>query len=491
MSANGFRMPPDWEAVIGLEVHAELSTESKLLCGCKNSFGSPPNTQCCPVCMGLPGALPVLNGQAVRFATQMGLATGCRINTLSHMNRKHYFYPDLPKAYQTSQKDSPICEDGHIMAPVGGRELRVGIERIHLEEDAGKLFHHRAGVAIDFNRCGVPLIEIVTRPDMRSPDEAKALMEEITHILSYLNISDVKMHQGNVRADVNVSVRRLGDEQLGPRVEMKNLNSFGAVHRAVAHEAARQLELIGAGERIARETRRWDDAGGRSVPMRGKEGAQDYRFLPEPDLLVFEIDENTINSLRAGLPQLPHQRRRQYQQRLGLGGEEATLLARERGRAEYFEAVAATGGAKPATAANWLLGEVARLQNEADFDWEAFSAKATPQSLAALLQMAESDRLSSTAAKAVFQQMLSTGGEPGAIAEELGLLQLSDEAELEDIVRQVIENNPKAAADYRAGKNHALGFLVGKCMGASKGRANPAVVTRLLKQYLPVEQKPD
>ncbi|MGD9560294.1 MAG: Asp-tRNA(Asn)/Glu-tRNA(Gln) amidotransferase subunit GatB [Oscillospiraceae bacterium] len=472
-----------YETVVGLEIHAELSTESKLFCGCKNAFGAPPNTLCCPVCTGMPGALPTLNAKAVDYAVKMGLALGCTINTRSKMDRKQYFYPDLPKGYQISQYDVPLCENGGVEVFVDGRVRRFGIERIHMEEDAGKLMHHTesGGTLVDFNRCGVPLIEIVTAPDMRSAAEARAVMEAIAQILLYLGISDAKMQEGSLRADVNVSVRPQGQSALGVRTEMKNVNSFSAVQRAVLCEAQRQRALLEQGLPVQQETRRWDDTKGQSFLLRSKETAQDYRYFPEPDLLPFCVSEESVQSLRAELPELPLARTRRIMNTYSLSPYAAGQICAQKDRADFFEA-AAGHGTSAKSVANWLLGDVQRLLNERHMALR--ESQLTPESLAGMLTLIETGALSGTAAKEVLEAMLETGLGPEQVARQQGLVQVSDAGALAELVETVLRQHPKAVADYRAGKRSALGFLVGQGMKAGGGAANPQLLKQLMESAL-------
>ncbi|NLW79875.1 MAG: Asp-tRNA(Asn)/Glu-tRNA(Gln) amidotransferase subunit GatB [Ruminococcaceae bacterium] len=477
-------MSDGYETVIGLEIHAELSTESKIFCGCQNAFGAAPNTLCCPVCTGLPGALPVLNAQVVEYAVKMGLALGCHINTLSWMDRKHYFYPDLPKAYQISQNDRPLCETGQLQYLVGGQPRHLGITRIHIEEDAGKLLHDAATdtTLIDYNRCGVPLIEIVTEPDLRSADEAKAAMEEITRILLALGISDARMQEGSIRADVNVSVRPKGQAAYGVRNELKNINSFGAVHRAIVHEAARQRQILAKGGVIGQETRRWNDLEKTSVVLRTKEETHDYRFFPEPDLPPFEVPEKTIMALSAQIPELPATKTLRYQQAYALPPDDALLLAGRKPFADFFEAAVALRKAAPRQLANWLLGDVSKLLNE--HRAELGDTRLTPDKLVTLVEAIDAGTISGTAGKQVLEHIISKDTSVETAIEMLGLKQVSDAETLNTLVNSVIRENPAAVADWRAGKKQAQGFLLGRCIKASGGRANPQVTASLLRQVL-------
>lgn len=474
----------EYEIVVGLEVHAELSTQSKIYCSCKNEFGAEVNTECCPVCTGLPGALPVLNEKVVESAVRMGYALGCTINPVSKQDRKNYFYPDLPKAYQISQFDIPLCEHGYVDVLVDGAEKRIGVTRIHIEEDAGKLLHGDSfsGTLVDFNRCGVPLIEIVSEPDMRSAAEAKAYMETLRDILLALDVSDCKMQEGSMRADVNVSVRPKGSTEFGTRVEMKNVNSFNAAAHAIEYESARQIEVLENGGTIEQETRRWDDTQGKNFVMRSKEDAQDYRYFPEPDLGVIVLDEDYLASLKESIPELPNRRRVRYMNDYGLPEFDAGLLALDPTRTAFFEAALAVGGAAPKALANWLIGDVARLL--AEKDQVLSETPLTPEALVKLTALIEKGVISNTAGKAVLDELFTNGGDPEAIVQAKGLAQVSDTAALEAIVKDVLAQNEKSVADYKKGKTNAAGYLVGQCMRASKGKANPQVVRELLEKAL-------
>ncbi|ADU26596.1 Asp-tRNA(Asn)/Glu-tRNA(Gln) amidotransferase subunit GatB [Ethanoligenens harbinense] len=474
----------EYEIVVGLEVHAELSTKSKIYCSCKNAFGAEVNTECCPVCTGLPGALPVLNEKVVESAVRMGYALGCTINPVSKQDRKNYFYPDLPKAYQISQFDIPLCEHGYVDVLVDGEEKRIGVTRIHIEEDAGKLLHGDSfsGTLVDFNRCGVPLIEIVSEPDMRSAAEAKAYMETLRDILLALDVSDCKMQEGSMRADVNVSVRPKDSTTFGTRVEMKNVNSFSAAAHAIEYESKRQIEVLENGGVIEQETRRWDDTQGKNFVMRSKEDAQDYRYFPEPDLGVIVLDEDYLASLKESIPELPNKRRVRYMNDYGLPEFDAGLLALDPERTAFFEAALAVGGAAPKALANWLIGDVARLL--ADKNQVLSQTSLTPEALVKLTALIEKGTISNTAGKAVLEELFANGGDPEAVVREKGLAQVSDTAALEAIVKDVLAQNEKSVVDYKKGKTNAAGYLVGQCMRASKGKANPQIVRELVQNAL-------
>ena len=465
-----------YEIVIGLEIHVELKTQSKIFCSCSTAFGAPPNTQICPVCTGMPGALPVLNRTAVEYAIRAGLATNCAIAPYSKLDRKNYVYPDLPKAYQISQYDLPLCANGYITLETEQGEKTVRITRIHLEEDAGKLTHDPVhGTLLDCNRCGVPLIEIVTEPDLRSPEEAAAFLEKLRAILLYTGISDCKMNEGSMRCDVNLSVRKLGESALTQRTEIKNLNSFQSVRRAAQYEAARQIRAIEAGEAIVQETRRFDQASGKTYTMRRKENADDYRYFPDPDLCAIVTDRTEVEKIAAALPVLPEARKRRYMARYNLAAPIAAQLTLEREVADYFEAVAQQT-AYPKVAANLLIGTVFRLR-EAE---ESLAARIDAVHFAALCEMMGNGSLSASAAKQVLHAMWETGKAPGTLAEEMGLFKLRDEAALTALVKEAIKENPKAAADYRAGKADALQALMGYVMKAATGKADPQMLKTIL-----------
>lgn len=473
----------NYELVVGLEVHAELNTASKIYCSCRNAFGMEVNTQCCPICMGMPGTLPTLNEKVVEYAAKMGYALNCTINPVSKQDRKNYFYPDLPKAYQISQFDIPLCEHGYVDIWVDGEERRIGVTRIHIEEDAGKLIHDDSftGTLVDFNRCGVPLIEIVSEPDLRSSAEAKAYLDTIKSILEYLNISDCKMQEGSIRCDINVSVHKPG-EPFGTRVEMKNVNTFSGAVRAIEYEATRQVEVLEASGTISQETRRWDDLKGENVLLRSKEDAQDYRYFPEPDLLTIVLDEEKLQELKSSIPELPNKKKVRYIKELGLPEADAVLLAETKEKSDFFEAILAAAPVKAKSAANWVLGDVSRLMNEQNKSIDQLGLD--PKQLAEIIALIEGNKISSSAGKQVFDEMLKTGKAPAEIVKEKGLEQVSDSSALQAIVDEVVANNQKSIADYKNGKTNALGFLVGQCMKASKGKGNPALMKEMLAKYL-------
>jgi aspartyl-tRNA(Asn)/glutamyl-tRNA(Gln) amidotransferase subunit B len=475
-----------YEPVIGLEIHAQLLTESKIFCGCSTAFGAPPNTHVCPVCLGLPGALPVLNRRAVEYAARAALSLNCDIASTSVFARKNYFYPDLPKGYQISQYDRPLAVNGYLEYESSGARVRVGIIRAHLEEDAGKSLHE--GLAdsathsyVDFNRSGVPLVEIVTRPDLRSAAQAAEFFERLRAILVEVGVNDGNMEEGSLRCDANVSVRREGDTELGTKTELKNLNSFRYLEKALEYEIARHVALLEAGERVVHETRFWDTALGRTVPMRSKEEAHDYRYFPEPDLPPLVLAADAVAAIRASLPELPEARKHRLAAQYGLPAYDAGVLATSRALAEYYEATVAAG-ASPRSASNWVLGEVLRKTNEAGVDVAAMPID--PSRMAGLIALVDGGTISGTIGKQVFETMYGTGDAAEAIVEREGLAQISDEAALEAAVREVLAAHPVPVAQYRAGKTKTFGFLVGQVMKATRGKGNPALVNEILRRAL-------
>jgi aspartyl-tRNA(Asn)/glutamyl-tRNA(Gln) amidotransferase subunit B len=475
-----------WEPVIGLEIHAQLATETKIFCGCAARAGSPPNTLVCPVCLGLPGALPVLNERAVEFAILAALSLGCRVQPVSVFARKNYFYPDLPKGYQISQFDRPLALDGALEWRDRGTAIRVGIIRVHLEEDAGKSLHDGFPDSgersyVDFNRSGVPLIEIVTKPDLATAADAAAFFERLRAILVELDVNGGNLDEGQLRCDANVSLRRAGDPGLGTPVEVKNLNSFRYLERALEHEIVRQAAVLDGGGRVERETRLFDVAAGRTVPMRSKELAHDYRYFPEPDLAPLVIAPELIEAIRQRLPELPEARRQRLAADYGLSDYDAGQMSVSPAVARYFEAAAAASG-DPKAAANWISGEVARRLNESGARIE--QAGVTPAALGGLIREVESGRISGSMAKAVLDRMWGTGRGAADVIDAEGLAQIDDEAALAVLVREVVSSHPRAVAQFKAGKALALGFLVGQVMKATKGRANPGRVNALLAQEL-------
>ena len=476
-----------YTTVIGLEVHSELKTKSKAFCSCSTEFGGEPNTHVCPVCLGMPGALPVLNKQVVEFAIRAGLAIDCEIKKFNKFDRKNYFYPDLSKNYQISQFDKPICEGGHIDIEVDGQTKRIGITRIHMEEDAGKLIHSGATIktsdssAVDYNRAGVPLIEIVSEPDMRSSAEARAYLEKLKAILEYTEVSDCKMQEGSLRCDANISVMPEGATEFGTRAEIKNLNSFRALERAIEYEIQRQIQLVEDGGTVVQETRTWDDGKGVTLSMRSKEEAHDYRYFPEPDLVPVEIDDAWIARVKSELPELPAARKARLMQEKGLVDYDAENIVSTKAMAEYFdEAAKHTEDSKGI--ANWLLGDVSAYLNSENIAIEQFPI--TPANLGEMVNLINKGVLSSKLAKKVFVEMLKTGKTPQALVKELGLEQISDEGAIVKIVEETLAENPQSIIDYKAGKDRALGFLVGQIMKKSRGKANPEMVNNLLKERM-------
>jgi aspartyl-tRNA(Asn)/glutamyl-tRNA(Gln) amidotransferase subunit B len=473
----------NFETVIGLEVHVELKTESKIFCGCKTTFGAPPNTNVCPICMGHPGTLPVLNEQAVNLALRAALALNCRINTESKFDRKNYFYPDLPKGYQISQYDKPIGEHGYIEIDVNGERKRIGITRVHLEEDAGKSMHAPDGshTLVDYNRTGVPLIEIVSEPDIRSPEEARLYLEALKSIMQYCDISDCRMEEGSLRCDANISLRPVGADKFGQKTELKNMNSFRNVQKGLEYEVERQTQILLSGGEVTQETRRFDEATQTTVSMRSKEEAHDYRYFPEPDLVKLQIDDAWLEKVRQTLPELPLAKRERYINELGLPEYDAGVLTADKSVAAYFEAVVAEG-ADAKTASNWVMTDLLGYLKAAEKD--ITDSPITPKQLAGLIAEVASGKISIKQAREVFKVMTETGKDASTLIAELGMEQISDEGALVAIVDEVIAANPKSVEDYRGGKERALGALVGQVMKATKGKANPAVVNKLILERI-------
>lgn len=477
----------DYEIVIGLEVHTELKTHSKIFCGCSTKFGSPQNTNVCPVCLGLPGVLPVINEKVVEFAVKVGLALNCEILPFSKFDRKNYYYPDLPKNFQTSQYDLPIAINGHLDIEVNGVTKRIGVTRVHMEEDAGKLVHSGNTIdssdsaLVDYNRTGVPLLEIVSEPDMSSAEEARAYLEKVKGILEYLDVSDCKMEEGSLRCDANISLRPRGTTPLGTKAEMKNLNSFRSVQRGIEYETIRQEEILEEGGRIIQETRTWDENKGISLSMRSKEQANDYRYLPEPDLVPIMVDPAKIEEIRANLPELPDARKQRLMDTYGFSEYDAAVITASKAMADYLdESVQCNADAK--LVANWLMGEVSKhLNNEGV---SILDCPVAPKQLADLIALIEKGTISNKIAKAVFEDMWTSRKDAEVIVKEKGLVQISDSSEIIGIVDAVIAANPQSVADFNAGKDKAIGFLVGQTMKQSKGRANPDMVNSLLRERL-------
>ncbi len=477
---------PTYEPVIGLEIHAQLLTDTKIFCGCSTRFGAPPNTNVCAVCLGLPGALPVLNRRAVEYAIRAALALNCEVQPVSIFARKNYFYPDLPKGYQISQYERPIALGGHVEYESGGVARRVGITRAHLEEDAGKSLHEGfpdsdRRTYLDFNRSGVPLLEIVTEPDIRSAADAGEFFTRLRAILVAVGINDGNMEEGSLRCDANVSVRPAGTAPFGTKAEVKNLNSFRHVQRALEYEIERQTALVSEGGRVAQETRLWDVEAGVTVSMRSKEEAHDYRYFPEPDLPPLEVRTEWVDEIRTALPELPDARRRRFVEQYALPDYDAALLTQSRALGDYFEATAAAA-ANPKAASNWIMGELTRKMNELGIDVERVAI--TPDALAGLIRMIEAGTITGPIAKDVFEKMYASGRSAEDIVAAEGLASINDDAALEKAVRDAMAANETAVAQYRAGKQQTFGFLVGQVMKATRGKANPATVNALMKKLL-------
>lgn len=477
----------DYEIVIGLEIHTELKTNSKIFCGCSTKFGSEQNTNVCPVCLGLPGVLPVINEKVVEFAVKAGLALNCEILPFSKFDRKNYYYPDLPKNFQTSQYDLPIAVNGHLDIEVNGETKRINITRIHMEEDAGKLVHSGATISssdsalVDYNRTGVPLLEIVSEPDIRSAEEARAYLEKIKAILEYLDVSDCKMEEGSLRCDANISLRPHGQTTLGTKAEIKNLNSFRSVQRGIEYEVIRQEEILDDGGRVIQETRTWDENKGITASMRSKEQAHDYRYLPEPDLVPIMVDPARVEEIRANLPELPDARKQRLMNNHGLSEYDASIITASKAVADYFDqSVQNNGDAK--VVANWLMGEVSKHLNSEGIT--ILDCPVSPKQLTELLALIEKGTISNKIAKTVFEEMWTSRKDAEVIVKEKGLVQISDSSEIVAIVEGVIAANPQSVADYKAGKDKAIGFLVGQIMKQTKGRANPDMVNTLLRERI-------
>lgn len=473
-----------YEMVMGLEVHAELSTKTKIFCSCPTEFGAEPNTHVCPICMAMPGTLPVLNEKVVEYAVKAGLATNCEISRNSKNDRKNYFYPDLPKSYQISQFDKPLCEHGYIeIEDDNGNSKKIGITRIHIEEDAGKLNHDEfgGGSLVDLNRAGVPLIEIVSEPDFRSTGEVDRYLKKLKSILEYIEVSDCKMQEGSFRADVNVSVRKKGSTEFGTRTEMKNMNSFRAITRAIEYESERQIDLLEEGGKVEQETLRWDDVSGKTFSMRDKEDAQDYRYFPEPDLVAIRLSEEYIQNIKDNLPEMPESRRVRYIEEFKLTEKDARLLTASKYLSNMFEdAEKICNNAK--SVANWLLSDISRILNEKEIepDFIPFTA----EHLAKVIELIDKGTISSAIGKKVVEELFENPKNPEEIIKEKGWIQISDEGAIKEIVMKILENNPQSVADYKAGKDRALGFLVGQAMKETKGKANPQMLNKMFVEEM-------
>ena len=479
-------MSKQYETVIGLEVHVELATKTKIFCACSTAFGGAPNTHTCPVCTGMPGSLPVLNKQVVEYALAVGLATNCQIHQYCKFDRKNYFYPDNPQNYQISQLYLPICHDGGVEIETAGGKKIIGIHEIHMEEDAGKLVHDEWEDCslVDYNRSGVPLLEIVSEPDMRSAEEVIAYLEKLRQIIQYLGASDCKLQEGSMRADVNLSVREVGAEKFGTRTEMKNLNSFKAIAHAIEGERERQIELIEAGRKVIQETRRWDDNKESSFTMRSKEDAQDYRYFPDPDLTPVVISDEWIAEVKARQPELRSEKLERYKKEFDIPDYDAQIITNSKHMADLFEAATAICK-KPKKVSNWLMGETLRLLKENNMDPEDLSF--APENLAKLVDLADAGTVNSSVAKEVFEQIFKENVDPEVYIEEHGLKTVNDEGALKATIEQIVSENPQSVADYKGGKKKAIGFLVGQTMKAMKGKADPASVNKILKEILDQE----
>lgn len=474
----------DYEVVIGLEVHAELSTKTKIFCSCPTSFGAAPNTHTCPICMAMPGTLPVLNEKVVEYAVKAGLATNCEISRNSKNDRKNYFYPDLPKAYQISQFDEPLCNHGYIeIEDDEGNKKKVRLLRIHIEEDAGKLNHDEfaGGSLVDLNRAGVPLIEMVSEPDLRSSGEVERYLRKLKSILEYIEVSDCKMQEGSLRADVNVSVRKKGETKLGTRTEMKNMNSFRSIVRGIEYEVDRQIDVLEDGGIIEQETLRWDDVSGKTFSMRDKEDAQDYRYFPDPDLVAIKLSEEYIENIKNTLPELPESRKERYLTEYKLSEKDANIITSSKYLSDLFEQASKICN-NPKAVNNWIISDISRILNEKEI--EPNQIPFSSEQLAELVVLIDKNTISSSIAKKVLEEMFENPKNPEEIINEKGWVQISDEGAIKEIVIKILENNPQSIADYKAGKEKALGFLVGQAMKETKGKANPQMLNKMFLEEL-------
>ena len=473
----------DYEVIIGLEVHSELSTKTKIFCSCPTTFGASPNTQVCPICMAMPGTLPVLNEKVIEYAVKAGLATNCTISKDSKNDRKNYFYPDLPKAYQISQYDKPLCEKGFVEIDTNNGKKKIRITRIHIEEDAGKLNHDDfgGGSLVDLNRAGVPLIEIVSEPDLRSTEEVESYLKKLKAILEYIEVSDCKMQEGSFRADVNVSVRKKGDTKLGTRTEMKNMNSFRSITRAIEYEIDRQIEILEEGNLVEQETLRWDDVSGKTFSMRDKEDAQDYRYFPDPDLAAIKLSDEYIENIRKNLPELPESRKQRYLEEYKLSEKDANIITASKYLSDLFENAIKVCN-NPKAVSNWIISEISRILNETEMD--PIEIPFDANQLGKLVILIDKGTISSSIGKKVLEELFENPRDPESIIKEKGWIQISDESEIKEIVTKILEANPQSIADYKAGKDRALGYLVGQAMKETKGKANPKMLNEMFLKEL-------
>ena len=473
----------NYEVIIGLEVHAELSTKTKIFCSCPTEFGAAPNTHVCPICMAMPGTLPVLNEKVVEYAVKAGLATNCEISRDSKNDRKNYFYPDLPKAYQISQFDKPLCEHGYVEIDTEEGKKKIRLTRIHIEEDAGKLNHDDfgGGSLVDLNRAGVPLIEIVSEPDIRSSEEAENYLRKLKSILEYIEVSDCKMQEGSLRADVNVSVRKKGDTKLGTRTEMKNMNSFKSITRAIEYEVDRQIDVLEDGGIIEQETLRWDDVSGKTFSMRDKEDAQDYRYFPDPDLVAIKLSEEYIENIKKALPELPESRKQRYLEEYKLSEKDANIITSSKYLSDLFEGATKICN-NPKAVNNWIISDISRILNETEM--EPIEIPFDSKQLAKLVMLIDKGTISSSIAKKVLVEMFEHPRDPEDIIDEKGWVQISDEGAIKDVVLKILEANPQSVADYKGGKDKALGYLVGQAMKETRGKANPQMLNKMFLEEL-------
>lgn len=472
----------DYEVVIGLEVHAELATKTKIFCSCKTAFGGAPNTQVCPVCMGMPGTLPVLNEKVVEYAVKAGLATGCEIERNSKNDRKNYFYPDTPRSYQISQYDKPLCIGGNIEIETSKGTKNIGITRIHIEDDAAKLNHDElgGGSLVDLNRAGVPLIEIVSEPDIRSAEEAEQYLRKLKSILEYIEVSDCKMEEGSLRADINLSVHKIG-EPWGQRTEMKNMNSFRSIVRAIEYESNRQIDVIENGRKISQETLRWDEVSGKTFSMRDKENAQDYRYFPDPDLVAIKLSEEYIQNIKNSLPELPESRKKRYLEEYKLSEKDARIITSSKYLSDLFEEAGRISGNIKAVG-NWIISDISRILNEKEL--EPMNIPFTASQLAELVMLIDKGTISSSIGKKVLEELFENPRNPEEIIKEKGWIQISDEGAIKEVVLKILEANPQSVADFKAGKDRALGFLVGQAMKETKGKANPQMLNKMFVEEM-------